>query len=383
MKIRILALHLAFGGVEKAISNMANIFADRYEVEIICMYDMPNAPAYPLDKRVKVTYLLKAIPNREAFRMSIKKKQPIRIMKEGIRAVSILYQKKASLKRVIQSIQDGILITTRHEDSLLLNAYGNPNVFKIAQLHHDHKNDEKMLKQFEENYKNIDVFVLLTEQLQREVEAHLKTNSMRCCTIPNFIDSIPQPCSLNRKEKCFVACGRLHEVKGFERLLEAMRLLHKKCPDWKLRLIGDGEGRDKLIAYINKHHMEAYVELCGQKTSKEIEKINQLSSIYLMTSYSEGLPYVLIEAQSCCLPIVAFDVRVGPRAVVEDTVSGYLVKDGDMDAFVKAASTLANDQFLREQMADAAYKQSYRFSKEIVTKLWFELLTEAESRCEE
>lgn len=381
MKIRILALHLAFGGVEKAISNMANIFVDKYEVEIICVYDMPNAPAYPLDKRVKVSYLLKDIPNRDEFRTAVQKKQPLRILQEGCKAVSILHQKKAALKKAIQSIHDGILITTRHEDTLLVNTYGDPKVGKIAQLHHDHKNDPKLLKEFEENYKNIDVFVLLSEQLQMEVEAHLKTNPMRCCTIPNFIDHIPQPCDLNKKEPVFVACGRFHEVKGFDRLLKAMELLHTECPDWKLCLIGDGEEKRKLEAYIQEHAMESYVELCGQKTSEEIEEINLNASIYVMTSHSEGLPYVLIEAQSCSLPIVAFDVRVGPRAVVEDHVSGFLVKDNDIEAFVKAAATLVKNPALWEQMAEAAYQQSYRFSKDNVRKLWFDLLTEVESRC--
>ena len=58
-KIYILALHLAYGGVEKAICNMANAFAQDYDVEIISMYDMENAPAYLLAKNVSVRYLLK------------------------------------------------------------------------------------------------------------------------------------------------------------------------------------------------------------------------------------------------------------------------------------------------------------------------------------
>ena len=47
--VRIIALHLAYGGIEKAIISMANLFAERYQVEIISVYDMPNAPAFSLD----------------------------------------------------------------------------------------------------------------------------------------------------------------------------------------------------------------------------------------------------------------------------------------------------------------------------------------------
>ena len=70
--IHIIALHLAFGGVERAIINMANLFAARYNVEIISVYNMPNSPAYPLDARVKVRYLLDDVPNRAEWKAAAK-----------------------------------------------------------------------------------------------------------------------------------------------------------------------------------------------------------------------------------------------------------------------------------------------------------------------
>lgn len=378
MKIHIFALHLAFGGVEKAITNMANIFCERYDVEIICMYNMPDSPAYILDKRVKVRYLLDTIPNKKEFSKAVNAKNPYKILKEGFKSVGILIGKKRELIKKIKSITDGIIITTRHEDTMLLSKYGNTHVYKIAQLHHDHFNDRKTMRQFDKKYRNIDLFCLLTEQLKIEVENYLHLNTqMKCCVIPNFIEGIPAMPNLDKKKQIFVATGRLHEVKGFDRLLKCMIEIHKYCPNWSLKLIGDGEKRDELYAYVRENNMQDYVEFCGQKNSIEIEEINQTASIYLMTSYSEGLPYVLIEAQSCALPIVAFDVRVGPRAVIQDDYSGYLVKDGDMDEFVKNTVLLANSPKIRYKMAENAYKDSHRFSKEYVSKVWYEVLSES------
>lgn len=384
MKIRIISLHLAFGGVEKAITNMANIFCERYEVEIICMYDMPNAPAYPLDERVHVRYLMNEIPNREEFKAALHRKNIFQILKEGSKAIRILRNKKKLLKREFQQIKDGILITTRHEDTMLLNQYGNSNVYKIAQLHHDHHLDEKMLQQFDEQYSNIDVFCLLTDQLRDEVQAHLQKNQrMKCVTVPNFLDHIPTMCDLEAKQPILIATGRLHQVKGFDRMLELMKMIHERCPQWKLQIIGDGELYATLNEKIQTDHMEAYVTLCGRKNSKEIEQLHQAASIYLMTSYSEGLPYVLLEAQSCALPIVSFDVRVGPRAVIHDGNDGYLIPDQNMEQFVEKTCLLATDKKLRDQMAKQAYENVAYFSKENVQKIWFELLEQAESRCEE
>lgn len=50
--VRIITLHLAYGGIEKAVCQMANLFAEKYDVEIISVYDMPDAPAFP-DRRTR------------------------------------------------------------------------------------------------------------------------------------------------------------------------------------------------------------------------------------------------------------------------------------------------------------------------------------------
>ena len=77
--VHIIAMHLAYGGVEKAVCAMANLFIELgYPVKLICTYRMPDAPAYPLDDRVEVTYLLKDIPNRQEFKASIASHNPFK-----------------------------------------------------------------------------------------------------------------------------------------------------------------------------------------------------------------------------------------------------------------------------------------------------------------
>ncbi len=113
---------------------MANLFIELgYPVEIICVYRMPNSPAFPLNAQVQVTYLLKNTPNRQQWKECLKKKRLFQLIKESIKAIRILLHKKYSVYRAIRNIQDGIIITTRHEDTLVLSKYGRSNVFKIAQ----------------------------------------------------------------------------------------------------------------------------------------------------------------------------------------------------------------------------------------------------------
>ena len=76
-----------------------------------------------------------------------------------------------------RKIQEGVIISTRNEDSVLLSRYGNEGVLKIAQLHHDHCFDKKLLRDFARNYENIDYFTLLTPQLQQEVAEIMNTHA--------------------------------------------------------------------------------------------------------------------------------------------------------------------------------------------------------------
>ena len=57
-KVTILALHLGFGGVEKSIASICNILANKYDVEVISVYKLYEKPAFFIDDRVKITYLL-------------------------------------------------------------------------------------------------------------------------------------------------------------------------------------------------------------------------------------------------------------------------------------------------------------------------------------
>ena len=106
-KVRIIALHLAFGGIEKAICEMANVFAERYEVEILSVYHMPDSPAFPLDNRVKVRWLLDDIPNRDEWHAALSAHNLPGIARESIRAARILrlarfrqYQSRRKRSRV-------------------------------------------------------------------------------------------------------------------------------------------------------------------------------------------------------------------------------------------------------------------------------------------
>lgn len=375
--IRILALHLAYGGVEKAIISMANLFAEKYNVEIICVYNMPGSPAFRLDERVKVRYLLSETPNREQWKDALRRRDPAAFVKESVKSVRVLAGKKLAVINAVKSIHDGILITTRHEDNLVASRYGDKKVLKIAQLHHDHNFEKKYVTAFEKKYGGIDVFALLAPKLRDEVKKIMKDNKhTRIVHIPNFLESYPEHVDLAAKEKVVLAVGRLDAVKGFDRLVRMFVRLHPKAPDWKLRIVGEGAERERLEKMISDNKAQNYIELVGMLDSTRVEEEMKRASIYAMSSKSEGFAFVIIEAQSCWLPTVAFDVRVGPGMLLEDGKTGFLVPDGDEDAYIRRTLELIENDQLREAMGREAQLHSLRYSRDEVADIWYSVLEE-------
>ena len=103
-KISILALHLGYGGIEKCIVNLANALCENYDIEIAVCYKLYDKPSFDIDKRVKIKYLNKDIvPNKEKFMEACRKKNPIKILKEGFYSVKVLYARRKSMVNYIEN----------------------------------------------------------------------------------------------------------------------------------------------------------------------------------------------------------------------------------------------------------------------------------------
>lgn len=376
-KVRILALHLAYGGVEKAIISIANLLSQRYAVEILSVYHMPNSPAFPLDEGVRVRYLLRDVPNREEWKQALREKRPLRLLRESFRGLRILLAKRLAVRRVIRGVHDGVLITTRHEDNLVLSRLGDPAVLKIAQLHHDHRFEPRYVRDFRHRYGGIDVFALLTPGLVEEVRQMLPPDSRtKLVCIPNFLEHYPESPSPAGREKILLSVGRLDPIKGFDRLIRCFAAVHRRLPEWKLHIVGEGTERERLEALLGELGLRGAVELTGRLEAGQVEAEMLSAAVFAMSSHSEGFPFVLVEAQSCALPTVAFDVRVGPAAILADGEDGFLVPDGDLAAYEAALLRLMEDDALRQSMASRALERSHRFSREKISEIWFSVIGE-------
>ena len=151
--------------------------------------------------------------------------------------------------------------------------------------------------------------------------------------------------------------GRLAPVKEHEVLLSAVESL----PDVHLAIFGDGELRRRLVQQARTMQISDRVHFMGW-WSDVSAALGDLDVVAL-TSRNEGTPVSLIEAHARGLPVVATDVG-GVRAVVEDGVTGYVVRVGDADAVAGHLQRLLEAPALRNKMGEAGRQRvRVRFDK--------------------
>lgn len=94
-----------------------------------------------------------------------------------------------------------------------------------------------------------------------------------------------------------------------------------------------------------------------------------------MTSRFEGLPMVLLEAQSYGLPIVAFDCDTGPAEIIDHNINGLLVEPGNINGLINSLLELINLSNIEyEKMSSNAVKNSVRYSVNPIVKQWLSII---------
>lgn len=376
-KVSILALHLGYGGIEKCISVLANLLCTRYQVEIATCYKILEEPAFHLDERVKVIYLNDDIkPNREAFYNALKKKNPIRILKEGSYSVKVLYRRKKTMCDYITNCNSDVIISTKDIFNYWTCSYARDGVIKIGWEHNHYHKSDKYSTNMINSAKKLDYFVLVSSDLQKFYSEKLANSKVMCIYIPNAIESVPKHLS-SLKEKRLISVGRLVPEKGFIDLLKVFNILQLDYPDWSLDIVGDGVERNNLENYIKTHNLNN-VTLHGFQGKEYIDDLLDKSSIYVMTSFTESFGIVLIEAMSHGVPCIAYDSAEGAREIINSGDNGFLIKNRNIDAMLLKIKNLIENEKLRKNVGKAARKSIDKYTSEVVGEEWFTLIEESD-----
>ena len=142
------------------------------------------------------------------------------------------------------------------------------------------------------------------------------------------------------------------KTQGLTWLIRACGELYRQGQNFQLVIAGDGKQREKL-QQLAEEHVAGRVLFLGKIARQEMYRYYSAADIFVFPGINESLGLVFLEAQSCGLPVVAFNNAGVPEAVA-DGKTGLLVPMYALEPFVDAIRRLLVDKNLRKQMGLAA-----------------------------
>ncbi len=371
-KIVILMLHLQHGGIERQTILFANQLVNKYDVEIISVYSMKKEPAYEVDSRIKVKYLIDDAPNKKEFLDAVRHFKVMSILKEGMKSKKILKLKHDLMVEEIKKLDCDFVLSTRIEYAEMLSEYAPAEIITMTQ-EHLHDDSEKYVARLKNAIRNLDYLVALGPGSRENYEKWFSDNNkIKIVEIPNILEKNSDSIS-NLSGHTLVSTGRMHPVKGFDDLLKVVKKVSEKFSDVKLNLIGGGEEYDTLKEQAKEMKIDDIVNMPGMVSGEEVNEYMIKSDIYVMTSHTECFPMVLLEASACGLPLVAFDVPVGPKALIKEGYNGYLIKDRDIDKMADRIINLFENQEKMKELGKNAKENVNQYLPDNVMKKWYDI----------
>ena len=204
---------------------------------------------------------------------------------------------------------------------------------------------------------NFDKIVCQSEDMLSDLQDNYSLPKKKLIRINNpidtaYIDSMILNSNSVAKKYDFIACAStLSPQKGLSRLIDSFSLIKDK--NLTLAILGDGKSRDVLQKQIDKLGLSSNVFLLGLKNNPYKHII--ASKVYVLSSFFEGFPNVLLEAGYLEKPCVSFNVKGGINEIILNGKNGFIV-DGSNKLFseilVKALDFEFDKKFIRKNIVD-------------------------------
>jgi glycosyltransferase involved in cell wall biosynthesis len=184
-------------------------------------------------------------------------------------------------------------------------------------------------------------------------------------------------CELSLKQPALILVGRLTKVKRVDLALHAFhQYINDIAPQENsyLYVVGEGPERANLERLSKELQLSERVEFLGFR--EDAPQLIQAARVLLLSSDSEGLPTVLLEAMQSRIPVVSTAVGGIPEVLAEfPSYPAHLVEAGDADAFALAIAEKLKQDLSEAQLLDEGFEEKFKgfFHPHAVTARHLEL----------
>lgn len=350
---------LGAGGSERVVTTLANHWAQQGREVGIANFDAPDfAPFYPLAKEVSLFRLDLAAPASGLPRQLLQTARRIKALEQVYSEfrpdVVISFLTKTNVMSILAARRSGVPVIVSERNNPTLQRFN--ALWRLARAY---------------AYPKAFSFVTMT---RGAANYYPQRQRPRTTIIPNPVQ-LPAGWKDRRKGDTITAVGRLTGQKQFHLLIKAFAAIASRFPDWNLTIWGEGDDRAQLEALRRDLRLEDRIELPGL-TSRPGQWI-ETADIFVLSSAYEGWPNVIVEAMAAGLPVISFDCEHGVTDMIEDSVTGLLVPQGDVAGLADAMASLLKDAGLRQSLAANALAASARYNTDTIADQWIDIVEDA------
>jgi glycosyltransferase involved in cell wall biosynthesis len=171
-------------------------------------------------------------------------------------------------------------------------------------------------------------------------------------------------------EAVILTVSRLFFSKDFPTLFQAFQKVRDKKPA-RLVIVGDGKDRNKLEGLAQEMGLADKIDFLGSQDNPYKYLAN--ADVCVLSSETEGLPTVPIEAMASGCPIISTDCEFGTKEIITHKKNGLLVPVGDAEKMSEAILEVLSDGELRQKLIANGRERAQDFTVDKSVRQWEKL----------
>ncbi len=210
-----------------------------------------------------------------------------------------------------------------------------------------------------ETAENASVVVTISQYSLQKIKQFYNVDEAKVRIVPNGVDPEKFKPTENQEaakrqfglgnEPCVLFVGSLIPRKGLPFLVEAAKKIVKEQRETRFLIVGEGPLKKQLANSIEAADLSGNFKFLGNLKGDVLPAAYNCADVFVLPSIQEGQGIVLLEAEACATPVVAFDIG-GVNEAVRNGETGLLVKRGNAEELADAVLKLVSDKVMREKM---------------------------------